>query len=369
MTSLYLPSTPLNTLLACAHALTHAETGAKNDVRLWLIDQKQLDNNEYFLALQQWTHSPFSEIRIFSGAAKGLSKLKERKKNFKAIFNALRSFQPSLVGVGSDRRVEFQYVMHRLTQQKTPAIGLYLDDGLYSYAGSESGWLESALNSFLKKMAYGMWWKEPKTVGASSIINQAWLFSPTVAIKAVKQARFVQAIPLEIFQSTEMTSLSALMLSKFDETTESYLNLDVLFFLPHPNDAKKMQDYQENIALVIQELAQRGKKVAIKYHPRIGQGDPFKLMALGVIKKIPARLASEFVLPILPSGCHVIGDVGTALLTCHWLRPDLPLTAVLSPEDPFQSKFIPIMRKMNVPMESNFLKVFWPNRSGHFNER
>ncbi|MBE0494582.1 MAG: hypothetical protein IBX48_09610, partial [Thiomicrospira sp.] len=58
-----------------------------------------------------------------------------------------------------------------------------------------------------------------------------------------------------------------------------------------------------------------------------------------------------FVLPLLPNGAKVIGDVGTVLFTAKWLRDDIKIIATLNEEDPFQQRFIPITKQFDIDIK------------------
>ncbi|PIX81028.1 MAG: hypothetical protein COZ36_00015, partial [Piscirickettsiaceae bacterium CG_4_10_14_3_um_filter_44_349] len=101
---LFLPSTPLNVLLSAAFAL---QQDSQTVMELWLIDQRKMDNNPYSKALLDWKQSPFKQIKLLPGQAKGLQKLKERRQNFATLRDGLEQFKPNQIMVGSDRRIEF----------------------------------------------------------------------------------------------------------------------------------------------------------------------------------------------------------------------------------------------------------------------
>lgn len=345
---LYLPSTPLNILMSATHAVRFA---ADQSSQIWLIDQAQTEPNTYTQVLKAWPESPFQQVKQFEGGA-GLNKWVTRKRNFKEFDVLLNAFRPNSLAVGSDRRIEFQYIWNYLTSHgKNTLKSLYLDDGLYSYAGRASSVWKDGLDSLLKKCVYGRWWEEPVTVGASSKINQAWLFLPELANKDVVQGKLLTRFQTEWFQTDEILSLSRHVLESFDERIDDYQSVDVVWFLPHPNNAEKMQNYVSHLTEAINLLTNRGYRVAIKYHPRVREVDPFKLAVTQDIKIIPNKLASEFILPTLSAHTRVMGDIGTAMLTCKWLRPDIDVIAFLSEADPFQAKFMPLMRKMGIRIE------------------
>ncbi len=360
---LYMPSTPLNVLVSCAVALQQQKQVQsfsppyQIQAELWLIDQKNVANNPYFLALLAWENSPFQAIKVFSGNQTGGGKLSERRKNFSQLKTALNDLMPEQVWVGSDRRVEFQFALAHLKSVLHPVQGVYLDDGLYSYMGRKSSFLKDGVNALLKKLAYGLWWKEPSTVGASSWIEQAWLFAPEHAVPAIKQKPCFRLEP-EWFQTPEMLHFSQLVAQEVAFDTTQLGALDVMMLIPHPANIQKMAGYAERLHTLIQSLVQQGKRIGVKYHPRSQGKDSLGLSNIGVEVIVPTALAFEFCLPCLSKEAHIIGDVGTALFTSKWLRPDVAVTAILDERDAFQKPFIALNQLFDISVVSQLEELF-----------
>lgn len=346
--TLYLPSTPLNVLVSCAVAVHKQGLQETRELaELWLIDQKNITGNAYFEALKGLRNGPFQQVKIFSGKGKGVQKLTQRKQSFSEIVDGIEGFQPTQVAVGSDRRIEFQYAMHLLQQNKQPATGLYLDDGLYSYVGRPYHVVKDGINTIIKKLVYGFWWQEPKTVGASNWIDQAWLFAPQHAVGLLRSKKTTILQP-NWFQDAVVMELSQLVAQQLNYDVVGLHELDVMMLIPHPNNIKKMPGYEKRIQKIVATLHQQGKKVGVKYHPRTPVEDALQLKTHGATEIIPAQLAFEFCLPLFAKDCLVVGDVGTALLTSKWLRPDLTVFAILDEKDGFQKRFISMSRSMNI---------------------
>ncbi|MEA1988998.1 MAG: hypothetical protein U9N57_07310 [Pseudomonadota bacterium] len=350
---LYLPSTPLNILLSVAHAIDNSE---EQNAKLVLIDQKTTENNVYLAALTSWESSPFDEVLITSGHHSGRQKLVERKKTLSKLAGLVERFPVDAIAVGSDRRVEFQYMMH-LRSQKTEKIeGWYLDDGLYSYAGRPTKWFKDQVSSILKKISYGFWWREPKTVGASSWIHQAWLFRPNQAVPELK-LKHPHVIEPDWFTNLEVQQFSKQVCGAFglDQVRLNILQtIDLFVLIPHPNNLKKMKGYEDRLHNFLKQLHQLGIKVAAKYHPRTDQSDPLGLVQKYDATLVASELAFEFVLPFLKIHSVVVGDIGTALLTAKWLRPDLKTRAILNSESKFEFGFNSFLKKLDIVVNDNF---------------
>lgn len=342
--SLYLPSTPLNILLSVVHA---SNNSTLQSATVCFIDQKSPENI-YFKILSNWKESPFKQTLYLTGKQRGLKKLKERKEIFEEISRLINDEDFTDVFVGSDRRVEFQFAMHVLASKcQTKVRGHYLDDGLYSYAGRPHHPIKDTVNGFLKKLFYGLWWKEPKTVGASSWITDAWLFAPDKAVVEL-QAKQLHSLNADMFLQSHVKIFVEKVVNAFHVNLKALQDADYIILIAHPNNILKMEGYQSKMQRLILKLKRNGKKVIVKYHPRTKDKDPIALMQSGAEDILPATLAFEFCLPILKPSCVVIGDVGTSLLTAKWLRNDLQISAILDETNSFQRPFISLSQKMGI---------------------
>jgi hypothetical protein len=343
---LYLPSTPLNLLISLVLAVHFRE---QQTARLILIDQRKVKDNPYYDLLKGWKESPFESVHCLSGQAKGSQKIRERRENFAWLGQYIAKWQPQGVAVGSDRRIEFQYVMALLQTRYQPAVGHYLDDGLYSYTGKSVSRWTAAVSGFLHRQVYGQWWREPDTIGASAWIQEAWVFQPQQVVAALAEKQRHELLA-DWFQAPAIRQFAQMAWARLSKQSH-FPSFDRLLLLPHPNNAKKMRGYEKKMNEKINTWLQNGQKVAIKYHPRVGDEDPWALGKNDGVILLPSALATELLLPLLPNSVSIVGDVGTALLTARWLRPELKVIAQLSERDSFQHAFIPIMEKMGVEIE------------------
>ena len=331
--TLYLPSTPLNLLLSAAHAL--AFPGRH---RLLLLDQKA--PSLYLQALSQWVDCPFEQVSEQVIPQSAGVKWRCRQDTFRQLDAWWQKRPWQSVAVGSDRRVEFQYAVSRGAEIQ----GHYLDDGLYSYMGRPWRPVKDRLDGWLKRLAYGPWWCTPPTIGASDWITDAWLFSPQQAVPALRQKR-LHSIPSDWFQRPEMRRLGEIVLAQFQVDVAALARCERLLLLTHPNNAGKISGYVTRITEILRRW--QGMNIVAKYHPRT-EGDPFRVQAQGVKMLLPPRLAFEFLLPLLPQGMTVVGDVSTTLLTARWLRPDLKVIAVLDGVSPLERRVLPVMQDMGI---------------------
>jgi hypothetical protein len=315
-----------------------------------IIDQKESENYPYLLALRSLKSSPFEYVDLLLGSEKGSSKYALRQKNFKLLDQILEEYPVDTVYVGSDRRIEFQYVMQRL---KGKAEGGYLDDGLYSYAGRPHIWFKDKVNSVIKKIVYGRWWDEPLTIGSSHWIEKAWLFEPRLAHPLLKE-KAQEKIPAIWFKANAIQEFSERMLQHYSVKVEFLKKVDVVLIISHPNNQKKMKGYGDRVQRLIDELIRNDLKIAVKYHPRESDVDPLNLVKSECVMLLPSTMAFELVLPALKSGAWVVGDVGTTSLTSRWLRDDVGSMAVLSKNDKFEKYFAEILEPHGVTVVDSF---------------
>lgn len=336
---LYLPSTPFNLLLSFLDALSRG-----GECVLVYIDQKAM--SPYLDSLLSLPESPFCEVSVLYGVASGKAKLGERQQNFKALSALLDRYDFDEVVAGSDRRVEFQYVMHLLLEKNAKAVGSYLDDGLYTYLTWKRPIYAHFLNSIVKKIAYGAWWDEPRTPGTSKYVSQSILMNPKFALDALKQ-RNVIPLDLSLLNSPMLANWTEVLLSAFKCDRSEIADVDVFFILPHPNDVQKMSSYVDRLRSMVRECTEKNQKVGIKYHPRFEKEDPFELRSLETVL-VSSNLAFEFLLPVLKPGAQIIGDFTTVMLTSKMLRQDLHVVANINMDDSYQTQLLDVLHKFEI---------------------
>ncbi|MCA6063125.1 hypothetical protein [Thalassolituus marinus] len=316
---LFLASTPFNVLTAAMVALElpHGDTA-----ELGLIDQT--DTTQTFRqALQNWQGTPFARTEVLSSKATGSGKRQQRQLSFKWIQQRLTDLQPDWIYTGNDRRIEFQFAMAH-----SHARGVYLDDGTYSYLGRKTHWLKDRiLDNIAKKVAYGWWWKQPATIGASDWIDHSVLAFPEFALPALKK-RPCLTLP-DNLQRPEFAELARICLGKTDTAIDQ---LQGLLLLPHSSVISPMQK------VLGEWLDHSGNSIGYKHHPRTEQAltTAEQMTSLWHIPlraiAVPASTPMEILLPLLSPHCKIAGDVSTALLTAKWLRPELQVSALISPD-------------------------------------
>lgn len=315
--SVYFVSTLLHLFTATAIAGER-----KNETAILVfIDQPEGSPPQIFELAKQWELSPFREQHLFYGRLKGgVSKLKKRRQLFRDIDDLICRLEPEHIFVGNDRRIEFQYAMHITQRNGSPAIGHYMDEGTFTYVGrkASSGIGDVIVDNVLKKLFYGLWWRNPATVGASSWIRDVHVAFPEL-INPLLKSKAVHCLTAASFRSAPLKQLSKMMLQENAVTDEQIKALDVLITLPHESLFEKDSGYKDKILALISEL--KGT-IAVKYHPRNSCEDALELQQYGV-ELIPSSVSYEAILPLLKSDVTVIGDVSSTLLLTRWLRPEI----------------------------------------------
>lgn len=264
--------------------------------------------------------SPFESVETWTGRElKGFSKLQNRKQKFLAIKEYLKELPVRRVFIGNDRSVVGQFFIKEVKRINVGASSCFLDDGVYSYLGRAASkrWAERYLDSFFKKMVYGLWYDVPKTVGASKWIDEVWVMFPNFVNGLLKQKSAKEVLPSNnSFQSFK--PFSELVLKGVNFDTTMLRRLDVLITLPNETVFSQLPGYEKKMNLLIKGLTSQNKSIAIKYHPSAVNKDALNLGKNGVAV-LPANLSFELLIPFLEN-CHVIGDLSTTVLISHYSK-------------------------------------------------
>lgn len=328
--SIYFASTILHLYAAASIALTRKD----NIAHLVFIDQPEGKEFPLYSIVQTWQSSPFSTVRLFPGRFKGsLNKLHKRKQLFKDLKLLISHLRPSNIFVGNDRRIEFQFSMHIAETLNLNTKGHYMDEGTFTYVGrkASSSFSDSIIDNWLKKISYGLWWKNPLTVGESSWISYVHAAFPNLVDVRLKKKAI---LPLDHtkFVSPEVMQLSELILKFYNLSPSRISSIDALFTLPHESLFSKDSEYRKVVIKQVNDMKSKGLSVAAKYHPRNSNPDILNLKSAG-IDLLPAGASFEAILPLLPEKTHIVGDLSSTLLIARWLRPELKVTSIHSGED------------------------------------
>lgn len=317
--SLFLVSTPLHLLVSLA--IIGKEK--IDSPHLIFIDQDPNLEAGFRGWLNTWPDSPFTDVQtLFRPPKKALAKGKARKETFAFIKAFLSNKHINRIYVGNDRRVEFQYAMHIANQNNSSVHGVYMDEGIFTYAGrtASKSLNDKVIDGTLKKIAYGWWWSTPATIGASHWINEVYASIPEFVHPLLKSKQ-LHALDEEYWNSPLLQSYCAFALADSMANAEELLDsIDILITLPH--ESILYSDKFDNASLVklIAYYRQQKKVIAVKYHPRDKQEDALELKEQ-VDHVLPQALPFEAMLPCLKESLSLFGELSTPLVTAKLLRP------------------------------------------------
>lgn len=337
--NIYLVSTPLHLFFSSAIALSHPD----EEHVLIFIDQIDVENNIYLNAVNGWSLSPFSECYIFQGGIKNiLKKWQYRKKIFAKISHLTQTLKPKNVFVGNDRRIEFQYMMH-CSQQYGGAKGVYLDEGIYTYLGRKNSQSisDKYIDNVAKKLSYGLWWKNPPTIGGSAWVSDVYaMFSEHV--HPLLKTKTLLSLPIEQFAEAGIQELSERIMADTKVDQEKLSSVEVLITLPHESVALASDGYVGQLKKLMGSIT--NKIVAYKPHPR-DLSDWHQAFASSNVIELPAKANYESLISRL-NDVIVIGDFSSTLLMTKWLKPTSIVHAVML--DKSEGKFSALYRSIGV---------------------
>ena len=231
-------------------------------------------------------------------------------------------FRPKAVWVGNDRKLECQYAMHLAGERLQRRAGRYLDDGLHTYLGRmrQRPWTRR-VDLLVKRLGFGGWGQRVAQLGTSPWIEQSWLAFPEQAVDQ-DPVRQRKPLPSAWFSSRPFQRLAALAAEEFEVDRRLLRQCAIVLILPHSNVIRSTPQLHDALADYIARVSARGKRVALKYHPREDDADPIGLLACGNVMLLPKLLPLELLLPLLPAKTLLAGEASTALLAAHWLRPE-----------------------------------------------
>lgn len=317
----YFISSPLHFFITCNLAIAHPEHPATA-----IIMAKNPRLADQFVKALSGSEHIFGQV-IAMPDNPALGKLTQRRQKCRRLAELFNNPQDCRLLTGNDRRVEFQYAMHCATQQGGQVEGVYLDDGAVTYTGHKSmqNLAHRYLDPWLKKLVYGWWWREPRTIGSSDWIQSAYVAFPDNVhpLLANKQRH---AIDPNGFKHPDFQQIVARLLGDGAKWQTTLKPVRVMLTLPHENL------YRHNTAPLKTAFEQALKtvpadQIAIKMHPR-SQDDAATAALFPGTLQVDKTLGMEVLLALLNEQCLVLGDVSSTLLTTRWLRPDLKVAAL-----------------------------------------
>lgn len=322
----FMCSTPLHCFTATALA-GHLFQGDQN--HFCLIDQADIHNNDYFQLIANLKDSPFCSTRIFPGRIRGtLNKLASRRAVAAKIGALIKKAPPEQIFTGNDRRIEFQFAMHKAQKIQPKCEGVYMDEGTFTYIGRPASlsWQDRIVDNTLKKLIYGFWWQNPPTVGASNWITTVYAAYPQQVTEALT-TKICKKIESQYFCSGVTKRLAEALLAQFSLDPCAIKQIRLLITPPHESLVTRQPEIKTRILEFIEDCQSQDHSVAIKYHPRDLTDNWLKLHA-NEVTLLPKCINFESLLPLLHKDCQVVGDLSSTLLTSRWMRPDISVVAL-----------------------------------------
>ncbi len=343
--SLFLVSTPLHLMVAIAIT----DTLKLENAHLVFIDQVAGRKNPYLDTLKSWATNPFKSVAVFYRPNRKIfSKLKSRRETFSALSAIVEHLKPIAIYTGNDRRVEFQYCMHKAKKMECKTTGYYMDEGTFTYVGRKASnhFTDKVLDNWVKKLAYGIWWKHPATVGASEWIDTVYVSFPEI-IHPLLKTKKIQHLTLQFWQSRQLIRFCELLVS-FIGKPDNLAEYDLLITLPHESIINANVHYKKQIKLIIETAIAEGSKVGVKYHPRDTNPDLLNLQDIPGVEILSRELPFEALLPMIKMGAKVLGDFSTTLISTRLLRPDITAQAIDHGSNKNTIEFIELYKKMGI---------------------
>jgi hypothetical protein len=321
MINYFFISSPLHFFIATNIAISH-----KADTNIALFISKNEENAKQYSKATRHFNNVFQQTYDLT-INDDQQKFKQRKLRFNQIEKILVSTPPDRIFTGSDRRMEFQFAMHKSRLVNVNVEGIYIDDGTVSYLGHKSinSIFHSHIDPVLKKLVYGNWWQNALTTGSSRWITKAYLAVPKDAHPLLKNKELI-ALDQEVFSSDEFLQVNEFLIAKYDALKLiDFPKIKAVLCLPN-------ESFYLNNPLFLQRIKKtilthfQAEDIAIKAHPK---SKDMALLAQSFPKSIslPNTLGMELLLPRLSDNTSIIGDVSTALLTAKWLKPKITVQA------------------------------------------
>jgi len=317
MVNYFFISSPLHFFIATNIAISKQ---ADDNIALFISKNKQ--------TAELYSSAIIDDSAIFSRVVllpvnDSKSKVANRKKCFSLVEKILNDTPADQIFTGNDARVEFQYAMYVAKQYNNEVTGIYFDDGLGSYLPhrSMSSFTRKYIETFIKKITYGSWWKSPLSLGGSEWVSQAYLAYPNLAHPFLANKK-LHKIDDSIFESPDFIGISDGILQKQTNNSKvNFTNIKLVICLTHETI---YLDYEQTLLQLNTLFKDKflPDEIAIKAHPRSKLIAPIR-QAFPHATLLPNKVGLELFLPHINNNTLIVGDISTTLLTSKWLKPNV----------------------------------------------
>jgi hypothetical protein len=271
-----------------------------------------------------------------------------RAPRFRAIHVLLSGAGDVRILTGNDRRLEFQYAMHVASLSGGRPKGIYMDEGAITYFGHKSmdSFAHRYIDPLAKRLFIGRWYKPALTTGASDWVETIYAAFPDHVHPLLKHNQLVRIAP-EPFSLPQFKALAQDMLPDGDDCAEALHGAKLVVTLPHEASYIDAPEIYETVSRCLLGHFS-ASRVAIKPHPRITNRLILEQIFPGTAILEPTT-GMEALLTLLDDNCLVAGDISSTLLTTKWLRPSLPVLALMA-QDSSPRLMTDLYTALKIPM-------------------
>lgn len=298
---------------------------------LIFIDQAFDDSRNTTMQAAKQILTPFISVTCLPARSTEAqnSKRKNRQKGFQILKKMINELNPIEICTGNDRRIEFQYAMQHSKKNTTEVTGSYIEDGTGSYIHKRDFdptkyRADRYIDTFFKKLAYGLWYSHPYILGGGKWIKTAYLTFPkqTIYPDRIKRVQLDRCI----FELNNTQQILRSILNLLDTSPINKEDSATLLVLPHSSLIKNIYGSNQAFRAQITKLVKNSKNTYVKYHPR-DLDDPLHLSPIATL--LPTMVPVEMYLLTL-NITMVIGDISTAMLSAKWLKPNCQVQFIKS---------------------------------------
>jgi len=341
VTDYFFISSPLHVLIAANIAIQNAT----NDNVLVIMARDAAAGDRFRMAAEKH-HDIFKRVVVLPHDTHPGRNV--RAPRYRAIEAMLSGAGEVRILTGNDRRLEFQYAMHMASRSGGRPKGVYMDEGAITYFGHKSmgSFAHRHLAPLAKRLLIGRWYKPSLTTGASDWVKTIYAAFPEHVHPLLKRKQLVR-IAAEPFALPQFRALAKDMLTDGEDYAEALKGVKLVVTLPHEASyINAPQTYEAVSRSFLEHFAP--SQVAIKPHPRITNRQMLEQLFPGTTILEPTA-GMEALLTLLDDDCLVAGDISSTLLTTKWLRPSLPVVALMVHDAPPQRMAL-LYKALQIPM-------------------